>query len=563
MDTTNYKDFYIDINTFDTDSISYTKPILFYKVNRNMGIYYKKEVGSDLEDQSIKSNKSKIPIPIPHTNKQKIIVQTPKMLVPFGIKEFKNDTIDSKSGKKTYQMCLSFSTLTNLYNEDEIKKFYSLVKKIDKANESTISDYKKEWGLPKSMTYKKTLQQLNKDFPHHMGLNLPYDENSKFSFGIYDENALESSIDIIGKKSIVSVVLELTDLRFSDTEFKANWTVLQIRKFKPYSPIQEFFMTRCFICDDDDPEDKAFATLIEQNKIMYQQQLQKFQQLQQMQYMQQMQYVQQFQQFQPQMNQMNQLNQTNQFNQFIPQPQVSYNRPDQNYSQSRLQLEQSVNKGGSQSQPPSKPSGSFIPPSKDDLINGLKSLKKTVTIDKTNPIAGKILDEDDEPMVISSRPAPPKRNLIKTDPSTDKNKSDIKSDGQLDKDKKKADGQLDKDKKKADVQSDKDKKKSDTKADVQLDKDKKKADVQSDKDKKKSDTKADVQLDKDKKKSDIKSDTKDKKKSDTKDKNISNTIAKNKANTKINKIAKSESESESESEEAVIHKQSNKAKSTK
>ncbi len=56
--------------------------------------------------------------------------------------------------------------------------------------------------------------------------------------------------------------MELTDLKFTDKEYRSNWTVMQIRKFNPYSPIQEFFMTGCFICDEDDPEDTVYASLI-------------------------------------------------------------------------------------------------------------------------------------------------------------------------------------------------------------------------------------------------------------------------------------------------------------
>jgi hypothetical protein len=264
---------FININNFDEDNMIYVKPILFYKVSRNIGIYYRseqpKEIQSDESNEKKSSKKKKdfssnnsdsVIIKQPPLKKQKIIIHTPKMIVPFPVKEFDNN------GKKSYQMCLSFNAMTNLYNEEEIKKFYYFIKKIDTINEETISDYKKLWKLPKNLSYKKTLQRLSKDFPHHMNINLPYDEKIGFLFKIYNESAAESTIDIIEKRSIVSVVLELTDLRFTDTDFRSNWTVLQIRKFKPYSPIQEFFMSGCYICDKDDPEDKAYFQLIENYK---------------------------------------------------------------------------------------------------------------------------------------------------------------------------------------------------------------------------------------------------------------------------------------------------------
>lgn len=238
-----HKDIYLDINKFDEDKLIYIKPIMFYKVTKNIGIYYKKD---------IKNNKATLP-----HKRQKIIVQTPKMIVPFGVKEFDNN------GRKSYSMSLSFSTLTNLYNEEEIKKFYAFVKKVDTLNEETIMDYKIAWGLPKNLIYRKSLKRLSKDFPHYMNVNLPHDEKLGFLFNTYNESAEKSKIDIIEKRSIVSVVMELTDLRFNDNDFRANWTVLQIRKFKPYSPIQEFFMSGCFICDEDNPEDTAYLQMIE------------------------------------------------------------------------------------------------------------------------------------------------------------------------------------------------------------------------------------------------------------------------------------------------------------
>ena len=249
----NHKELYMDINKFDEDKIIYIKPILFYKVTKNIGIYYKKDIKN--KDVKNKETNSKKITSLPAAKRQKIIIQTPKMTVPFGVKEFDNN------GRKSYQMCLSFSTLTNLYNEEEIKKFFSFIKKVDTINEETIMDYKSTWGLPKKLVYRKSLKRLSKDFPHY--INLPHDEKEGFLFNIYNETAEKSKIDIIEKKSVVSVVMELTDLKFNDNDFRANWTVLQIRKFHPYSPIQEFFMSGCFICDEDNPEDTAYLQMIE------------------------------------------------------------------------------------------------------------------------------------------------------------------------------------------------------------------------------------------------------------------------------------------------------------
>jgi hypothetical protein len=250
----NYKNLFIDIDNFNEENISYVKPIFFNRVSRSIGIYYKETSKNNItnSETNIKNKKSKDKtesdniLPNNKKREKKIIVRTPKMLVPFGIKEFDNHN------NKTFQMSLSFSTFTDLYNEKEIKKFYSFIKRIDTVNEDTIMDLRKTWRLPNNLKYRKTLQRSSEDYPYYMNVCLPYDEKIGFLFNIYDENANKASIDIIEKKSIVSVVLELTDLKFSNSEFRSNWTVMQIRKFKPYSSIREFFMTGCFICDENE-----------------------------------------------------------------------------------------------------------------------------------------------------------------------------------------------------------------------------------------------------------------------------------------------------------------------
>ncbi|XWV26041.1 putative orfan [Tupanvirus soda lake] len=409
----NYKDLFIDIDKFDEDNISYVKPILFYKVTRNMGIYYRKEIINKFKSETKTTDKKKSKkktesdsfVIKKQTKKQKIIIQTPKMVVPFGVKEFDNN------GKKSYQMSLSFSTLTNLYNEEEIKKFYLFIQKIDSVNEETIMDYKKDWGLPKNIKYRKTLQRLSAEYPHHMNITLPYDDKMGFLFHVYDEQAKKSSIDIIEKKSIVSVVMELTDLKFTDTEFRSNWTVMQIRKFKPYSPIQEFFMSGCFICDEDDPEDTAYAQLIEKyNKTLTTPiALPRIPQINpnyyninpyQMPYMQ---------------NPYGQIP-----NMAHPMPQIAPPPPPQNKPINQDPLSQA-----------------FKPPSLQELLTAKKALKKTKTVVKgtlqnTNNEEGNKYDNEDNnentniPPPPNAPPPPLKKESISNKKSPNKNNSDDK-----------------------------------------------------------------------------------------------------------------------------------------
>uniref|UniRef100_A0A6C0CAT5 Uncharacterized protein n=1 Tax=viral metagenome TaxID=1070528 RepID=A0A6C0CAT5_9ZZZZ len=242
-----YANLFINQETFDVENIRYIKPISFPEGSRDMGIYY--------ATPSKKGGKER---------KQKIIVETPKMYVPCAYKEFIHD-----SGKKYYKMCLSFSTLTNLYNEEEIQKFYDFAKKIDQNNIDIVDNYKKKWKLSPNLVYRPTVKNITENFPDVMDLNLPHNETDGFLFHVYNEKAEKSSLDIVTKQCIVSCILELTDLTFTKKAYRANWKVLQIRKSKNYSPIQEYFMSGCFICDKDDPDDVAYDNMmIEYKKKM-------------------------------------------------------------------------------------------------------------------------------------------------------------------------------------------------------------------------------------------------------------------------------------------------------
>lgn len=210
----------LDIDQFDAQNMVYVKPLLFGEASKSLGIYYRK---NDI--------------------KQKIVIQTPKMLAPFGVKVFDND------GKPSHVLSVSFNTLTQLYNEEEIKKFYRFVRKLDKTNYETIQDCLTRWKLSKNLKYNRMIKRVSNEYPYHLNLSLPKDNNN-FLFSVFDEDAKRSTIDIIQKKSVVSVVMELTDVLFTDTSYIPRWTVMQIRKFNSYSDIHRYFMSNCFTFSD-------------------------------------------------------------------------------------------------------------------------------------------------------------------------------------------------------------------------------------------------------------------------------------------------------------------------
>jgi len=206
---------FYDIDKHDDENITYVKPVNFPS-NRNIGIFVK--------------------------NKQKLIVRTPKMYVPFDVKIFKG------KNQSQYRLNIGFNTLPQLHNEIEINKFYKFVNAIDELNMEVVKLNRKKWGMP-NLVYKPTINSISDDFPEFMPVNLPFD--SDFLFDIYDENKELTTIDCIHKKSIIGLALELTDLWIGENECGCNWNVLQIRKFSNKSIVQELFNKQCLIIYDE------------------------------------------------------------------------------------------------------------------------------------------------------------------------------------------------------------------------------------------------------------------------------------------------------------------------
>lgn len=217
-----------DINEFDEDNLIFIKPMFFYKINKNIGIYYKPEKNI---------NKKFL-----FNGKQKIILQTPKMYSVFGVKKLVYSDFEIN------KLALSFSTITNLYNDENIKKFFNFVKKVDTVTEEIISYNRKKWNLPKKISLSPSLFRTSEKYSYYMNIFLPIDKNETL-FHVYNENNEKSSIDIIDSKSIVTAVLELTDIKFTDSKYYINWKVLQLKKCKKISIIQELFLSCCFVDD--------------------------------------------------------------------------------------------------------------------------------------------------------------------------------------------------------------------------------------------------------------------------------------------------------------------------
>lgn len=232
----NYQKQMIEISSFDSDNIRYIKPLLFYKVSRSLDVHYNHESETGIV-------------------KKVIVVRSPLMMIPFEVSTFENDNGTSCN------ISLSFANLPRLHNGESVNKFYQFIKAIDDTTEETVLDNRKRWGLPKKIAFQKTLKRLSEEYSYFMNVGVICDPDNGYIVGCLDEDGKKASFDIFKKRCIVSAILELTDITFTDKTFRVNWTLCQIRKFRPYSNIQYFFFNEAVIDDEDNPDDVVTVAL--------------------------------------------------------------------------------------------------------------------------------------------------------------------------------------------------------------------------------------------------------------------------------------------------------------
>jgi len=217
-------------------------------------------------------------------NNGKIMVQTPKMYAPNGIKRWrKKDALDNKDDK--FEMELSFYGENGTdKNSTEIREFHAKWQEFDTLIKNKIIENSREWlGMPKldintleSVMY-TPMVKVAKD---KEGNQLPYpsrirakidremDTNGNFSGRflnnkkfksevlLFDEskNRLElnedSAEDSVPKGCQVVSILELVYLSLSKTTISTKWKLVQAKVFRNKDSITDYAML-----DDDDVDE--------------------------------------------------------------------------------------------------------------------------------------------------------------------------------------------------------------------------------------------------------------------------------------------------------------------
>lgn len=212
-------------------------------------------------------------------NGGKIILQTPKMSVPFGVSRWRDDNADDNKGD-SFRLGLSF------YGEEtnaEIKTFRESLSQFDDIIKQKIKENSKEWvGKPNismelinealyvpNVKVPKDSDGNVLDYPSRFEVKLDRQKNGddftgkflsnkKFNHEIliYDENKNliemnENNYDtVIPKGSNVITIVELVYISIT-AKISCKWKLVQAKVFKNQKAITDYA-----IVDDDDDEEE-------------------------------------------------------------------------------------------------------------------------------------------------------------------------------------------------------------------------------------------------------------------------------------------------------------------
>lgn len=211
-------------------------------------------------------------------NKQPILIQTPKMYLPNGIKRWQ-----STSYPESFELELSFGEdKENQVNNEKIKEIHNKMKSLDTLIKEQILNNPKEWiGKPKTNMemieqafYPNPIVRVPKDkegnvleYPDRMRLKVERERDGDNFTGNFvsnrraktrvmafdeknaqielDENTFESAVPK-GSKGIV--VMELVNINIVGDKVYPKWKLIQTKVFRNQKSITQN------IIDDDDEE---------------------------------------------------------------------------------------------------------------------------------------------------------------------------------------------------------------------------------------------------------------------------------------------------------------------
>lgn len=176
-------------------------------------------------------------------NGEKIVLQTPKCSIPFGMNIF-----ETQSGDKKYSLDLSLRG-----DSPPMQNFISFMQSFDDnnakvAHENSMSWFKK--SLDTSVIdelYRSTLK-TQKNYAPIMKVKMPT-RHDVFLGDIFDQNKEKVDISSIEKGCSVQAIIECVGMYFVAREFGITWKVVQLKVYPPNK------LTGYAFVDEDEPED--------------------------------------------------------------------------------------------------------------------------------------------------------------------------------------------------------------------------------------------------------------------------------------------------------------------
>ena len=192
--------------------------------------------------------------------KQSLILQIPKMRMPYDMNEYKPDNgstdVDSK-----YSISLSFN---NMETDPKVKEFYDKLKSLDKKLISMGVKNSKTWfkknhskdvikafysPIIKVYKDKETGEESDKYAPT-IKLKIPRRDN-KFSCEVYnDKKERVELVDVVGKGAQVQAIIKCNGIWFAGSRYGVSWRIEQM-KVTPSKKLQGY----CFIEESDEDDD--------------------------------------------------------------------------------------------------------------------------------------------------------------------------------------------------------------------------------------------------------------------------------------------------------------------
>jgi len=194
-------------------------------------------------------------------DKQSLILQTPKMRMPYDMNEFKQDNAPADADSK-FSINLSFN---NMDSDEKIKTFFDKLTELDNKLMSLGVKNSPKWFKSKHKKevikalyspiiryYKdKETGEISDKYPPTIKLKIPR-RNKEFSCQVFNDDRESVNLtDVVGKGSLVQALIKGTGIWFAGGKYGVSWRIEQM-KVSPSKNLQGY----SFLDDTDDEEDQ-------------------------------------------------------------------------------------------------------------------------------------------------------------------------------------------------------------------------------------------------------------------------------------------------------------------